>query len=188
VLGEEYAAQTWAEGMDANGRPSVIPGKEPNAVGGLVWPSLQGATNWFSPSYDPNTQQFFVPNRRMGARYFKADVEYVPGQPFLGGGEQALDGDDASGAVISLNALTGELQWEFVLQTPPWSGVMATGGGLVFGASNEGQFFALDAEDGIPLWNFNTGAHVRTNPMGFAVDGAQRIAIIGGQALYVFVF
>ncbi len=186
LLGEEYSYQTWAEGIDDTGRPIVIPGTDPNREGNLIWPSLQGATNWFSPSYNPQTEQFFVPNRRMGALYFKADVEYVPGQPFLGGGEQALDGDDASGAVISLDATTGEMQWEFVLQTPPWSGVMATGGGLVFGSSNEGNFFALDAEDGNPLWNFNTGAHVRTNPMGFAVDDEQRVAIIGGQTLFVF--
>jgi len=186
LLGEEYSYQTWAEGIDANGRPIVIPGKEPNREGNLVWPSLQGATNWFSPSYNPQTQQFFVPNRRMGALYFKADVDYVPGQPFLGGGEQALDGDDASGAIISLDAITGELQWEFELLTPPWSRIMATGGGLVFGSSNEGQFFALDAEDGSPLWNFNTGAHISTNPMEFAVDGEQRVAVIGGQTLFVF--
>ena len=186
LLGEEYSYQTWAEGIDDNGRPIVIPNTDPTREGNLVWPSLQGATNWFSPSYNPNTEQFFVPNRRMGAIYFKADVDYEPGMPFLGGGEQPLDGDDASGAILSLDAMTGEQQWEFELQTPLWSGVMATGGGLVFGSSNEGNFFALDAEDGEPVWFFNTGAHIRTNPMGFAVDGNQRVAIIGGQTLFVF--
>ncbi len=118
--------------------------------------------------------------------FLEVDAEYETGQPFPGGGEQALDGDQASGAVLALDATTGEQQWEFELQTPPWSGVMATAGGLVFGASNEGYSFALDEETGDPLWNFNTGAHVRTNPMGFAVDGNQRVAIIGGQTLFVF--
>lgn len=186
LLGEEYSFQTWSEGIDDNGRPIVIPNTEPMREGNLVWPSLQGATNWFSPSYNPQTEQFFVPNRRMGAIYFKSDVEYVPGMPFLGGGEQPLDGDDASGAILALDVMTGEQQWEFELQTPPWSGVMATAGGLVFGASNEGNFFALDAEDGDPLWFFNSGAHIRTNPMGFSVDGNQRVAITGGQTLFVF--
>ena len=186
LLGEEYSFQTWSEGIDDNGRPIVIPNTEPMREGNLVWPSLQGATNWFSPSYNPQTEQFFVPNRRMGAIYFKSDVEYELGMPFLGGGEQPLDGDDASGAILALDVMTGEQQWEFELQTPPWSGVMATAGGLVFGASNEGNFFALDAEDGDPLWFFNTGAHIRTNPMGFSVDGNQRVAIIGGQTLFVF--
>ena len=186
LLGEEYSFQTWSEGIDDNGRPIVIPNTEPMREGNLVWPSLQGATNWFSPSYNPQTEQFFVPNRRMGAIYFKSDVEYELGMPFLGGGEQPLDGDDASGAILALDAMTGDQQWEFELQTPPWSGVMATAGGLVFGASNEGNFFALDAEDGDPLWFFNTGAHIRTNPMGFSVDGNQRVAITGGQTLFVF--
>ena len=186
LLGEEYSFQTWSEGIDDNGRPIVIPNTEPMREGNLVWPSLQGATNWFSPSYNPQTEQFFVPNRRMGAIYFKSDVEYELGMPFLGGGEQPLDGDDASGAILALDVMTGEQQWEFELQTPPWSGVMATAGGLVFGASNEGNFFALDAEDGDPLWFFNTGAHIRTNPMGFSVDGNQRVAITGGQTLFVF--
>jgi alcohol dehydrogenase (cytochrome c) len=186
LLGEEYSYQTWAAGIDDTGRPIVLPNTEPTREGNLVWPSLQGATNWFSPSYNRNTQQFFVPNRRMGAVYYKADAVYTPGAPFLGGGEQALDGDRASGAILALDVMTGQQQWEFELQAPPWSGVMATAGGLVFGASNEGIFFALDARDGKPLWNFNSGAHIRTNPMGFAVDGNQRVAIIGGRTLFVF--
>ena len=185
LLAEEYSYQTWAEGIDENGRPIVIPNTEPTREGVLVWPSLQGATNWFSPSYNPQTEQFFVANRRMGAIYFKADAVYQPGQPFLGGGEQALDGDQATGAILALDVMSGEQQWEFELLTPPWSGVMATSGGLVFGSSNEGQFFALDAATGDPLWNFNTGAHIRTNPMGFSIDDNQRVAIIGGQTLFV---
>lgn len=186
LLGEEYSYQTWAEGIDDSGRPIVIPNTEPTREGNLVWPSLQGATNWFSPSYNPQTGQFFVPNRRMGAVYYKADAEYTPGAPFLGGGEQALDGDQATGAIVALDAMTGEQEWEFELLTPPWSGVMATSGNLVFGSSAEGVFFALDAASGNPLWNFNSGAHIRTNPMGFAVDGNQRVAIIGGRTLFVF--
>ncbi|MDA1073154.1 MAG: PQQ-dependent dehydrogenase, methanol/ethanol family [Proteobacteria bacterium] len=186
LLAQVYSKQTWAAAIDATGRPILLPDKEPTEEGTLVWPSLQGATNWFSPSYNPDTQQFFVPNRRMGAVYYKADAEYQPGMPFMGGGEQALSGDEASGAILALNALTGEQMWEFVLRSPPWSGIMSTAGGLVFSSSNEGNFFALDATSGAPLWSFNTGAHIRTNPMGFAIDDQQRVAIIGGQTLFVF--
>jgi alcohol dehydrogenase (cytochrome c) len=182
----EYSKQTWADGIDADGRPIVRPGTAPSEDGTLVWPSLQGATNWFSPSYDPRNRRFFVANRRMGSVYYKADAEYEPGRPFLGGGEQALSGDAASGAVLALDGLSGKRLWEFPLQSPPWSGVMATAGDLVFGSTNEGWFFALDAASGEPLWRFNTGAHIRTNPMAFAVDGRQRIAITGGRTLFVF--
>lgn len=186
LLGTPYSKQTWAAGLDSEGRPILLPDTEPTEEGTLVWPSLQGAINWFSPSYSPETGRFFIPNRRMGAIYFKADAEYEPGQPFLGGGEQALSGDDASGAVLAIDAMTGEQLWEFPLKAPPWSGLMATSGRLVFGSSLEGMFFALDEATGQSLWHFNTGAHIRTNPMGFSVDGRQRIAITGGNTLFVF--
>ena len=126
---EPYAKQTWAKRIDERGRPEVIPGTEPTEDGVLVWPSLQGATNWYSPSYSPKTHLFFVATREMGAVYFKSDVDYEPGEYFTGGGEQALDGEDARGYIRALDADTGKLRWEFEMLTPPWAGVLATGGG-----------------------------------------------------------
>jgi alcohol dehydrogenase (cytochrome c) len=183
--GQEYSKQTWAEGLDPNGRPVVIPGTEPTFEGNLVWPSLQGATNWFSPSYSPLTETLYVPVRHMGAVYYKSDQEYQPGRPYLGGGEQALAGDDAWGYVKALDARTGDIRWEHRLLTPPWSGVMATAGGLVFGSSNEGNLFALDAETGRSLWDFHAGAPGRSNPMSFELDGRQRVVIPAGASVFV---
>lgn len=186
LVGKEYSKQTWAAGLDNTGRPILLQNTEPTKEGTLIWPSLQGATNWFSPSYSPLTDQFFVATRLMGSIYYKADVEYEAGKPFTGGGEQSLSGDEAAGAIRALNALTGERQWDFPLQSPPWAGVMATAGGLVFGGSNEGNVFALDVTDGTPLWNLQVGGAVRTNPMAFAVDGRQRVVISAGLTLFVF--
>ena len=49
-----------------------------------------------------------------------------------------------------------------------------------------GNFFALDAESGKPLWDLQLGAAVSANPMSFAVDGKQYVAIAAGSALFVF--
>ena len=184
--GQEYSKQTWASGLDENGRPIVLPDTEPTEEGNLVWPSLQGATNWFSPSYSPLTETLYVPVRHMGAIYYKAAAEYVPGRPFLGGGEQALAGDDAWGYVKALDIRTGDVRWEFQVLSPLWNGVMATAGGLVFGATNEGNFFALDADTGESLWDFQAGAPARSNPSSFEIDGRQRIVLEAGNAVYVF--
>jgi len=186
LVGTPYSRQTWAEGLDENGRPIVIPGTEPSEEGTLVWPSLQGATNWFSPSYSPLTELFYVPTREMSAVYFKADVDYEPGQPFMGGGEQALRGDQAAGSVRALDMRTGELRWEFDLKSPPWAGVMATAGGLVFGGSDEGNFFALDDATGESLWEFQTGGSVHANPISYTIDGRQYVAVASGSSLFVF--
>jgi alcohol dehydrogenase (cytochrome c) len=66
------------------------------------------------------------------------------------------------------------------------SGVLSTAGGLVFGGTDEGNFFALDAESGKPLWDTQLGGQVRSNPMAFSVDGRQYVAIAAGYALFVF--
>ncbi len=184
--GVPYAKQTWTNGLFEDGRPNVIPGKEPTVEGNLVYPSLQGATNWFSPSYSPKSGLFFVSVREMGSIYYKSDVEFEEGKPFMGGGERALSGDQAHGAVRALNAETGEMNWEFKLQSPPWSGLMSTAGGLVFGGSMEGNFFALDAGTGNPLWEIQTGGPIIANPIGFNIDGDQHVAIAAGHSIYVF--
>jgi alcohol dehydrogenase (cytochrome c) len=85
-----------------------------------------------------------------------------------------------------LDVTTGKMKWEFRLQEPPWAGVLATAGGVVFGGSNEGNFFALDAATGKPLWDFQTGAPIAANPISFLIEGKQHVAIAAGQALFVF--
>lgn len=186
LAGKAFAKQTWASGLDAKGRPMVLPNTEPSEKGTLVWPSLQGAVNWYSPSYSPLTGWVYAAVREMGSYYYKAEAEYEPGAFFLGGGEQALTGDQAWGAVRALEATTGEIKWEFRLHSPPWAGTLSTAGGVVFGGCNEGNFFALDQKNGKLLWEFQTGGPIHANPVTYLVDGKQCIAIAGKHALFVF--
>jgi alcohol dehydrogenase (cytochrome c) len=186
LLGVPYAKQTWANGIDEKGRPMLKPGTEPSEKGTFLFPSLQGATNWYSPSYSRQTGYFYVAVREMGSYYFKTEAEYKPGEYFMGGGEQAETGDKAKGAIRALDALTGEIKWSFDVHSPPWAGVMATAGGLVFAGTNEGNFLALDAKTGKSLWDFQTGAAIRSNPVSFGLDGDQFISIASGNAVYVF--
>jgi alcohol dehydrogenase (cytochrome c) len=185
LLGTAYAKQTWARGLDAKGRPLVIPNMEPSEKGTLVYPSLQGSTNWSSPSYSPMTGMLYVPVREMGSIYYKSPVEYRPGTYFTGGSEKRL-AEESWGAVRAIDIKTGQAAWDFKLPSPPWAGVMATAGGLVFGGSNEGNFYAVDAKTGKPLWQFQTGGPIRCGPMSFLSEGKQRVAVSGGRSLFVF--
>jgi alcohol dehydrogenase (cytochrome c) len=185
IRGASYAKQTWARGLDERGRPILIPEMEPSEKGTLVYPSLQGSTNWSSPSYSPATGMLYVPVREMGSIYFKSPVEYQPGTYFTGGSEKRLD-EESWGAVRAIDVKTGKAAWDFKLPSPPWAGVLSTAGGLVFGGSNEGNFYALDAKSGKPLWQFQTGGAIRSGPMSFLADGKQRVAVSGGHALFVF--
>jgi len=124
--------------------------------------------------------------REMGAIYYKREAEYRVGAFFAGGGERPLRGDQASGAVRALDPLTGQRRWDFKLHEPTWAGVLSTAGGVVFGGSEEGNFFALDALTGKPLWHFYAGGAIAANPISFEIDGEQRIAIAADRVLMVF--
>jgi alcohol dehydrogenase (cytochrome c) len=186
LAGRAYAKQTWAHGLDAKGRPIRAPNSEPTEKGALIWPNLNGATIWFSPSYNPQTDLLYVAVREVGAVYFKRDAEYKEGTFYAGGGENELPADDASGAIRALNARTGEMRWEFKLHSPACASVLSTAGGLVFSGTDEGNFFALDAGAGKPLWDFQTGGSISSNPISFTMDGHQYVAIAADRVLYVF--
>jgi len=57
---------------------------------------------------------------------------------------------------------------------------------LVFSADAAGNFFALNADTGEPLWHLLLGAAVRSNPVAFGVAGKEYIADAAGNTLFVF--
>jgi alcohol dehydrogenase (cytochrome c) len=186
LLGKPYVKQTWAKGLDDKGRPVRAPNTFPSLDGTTVWPSVAGANNWYSPTYSSQTGLLYVAARESGSVYFIGDPEYKEGEQFNGGSFRRVPGEQEWGAVRAFEPATGELKWEHRLFTPPWSGLLSTAGNLVFGSTNEGQVFALHAVTGKPLWRYQTGGNARANPISYAVDGRQRVALAMGNSLHVF--
>jgi alcohol dehydrogenase (cytochrome c) len=184
--GRPYVKQTWAKQLDDSGRPVPIPGIEPTAEGLKIYPHAAGGTNWYSPSYSPKNNLFYVAAREHAALYFKGEADYKPGAEFNGGGMRNVPGEPGYGAIRALEPTTGELRWHYDLFSPPWAGVLSTAGGLVFGGCDEGYFFALDAATGKHLWRFQTGGRIVSNPISYLSEGKQRVAIAAGHAIYVF--
>ncbi len=60
----------WASGIDSRGRPMIKPGYAPSPDGALVEPASDGATNWLSPSFDPQTGLFYVSARRVFSVFY----------------------------------------------------------------------------------------------------------------------
>ncbi len=181
-----FAKQTWANGMDKQGRPILLPDTAPKPEGTIVYPGLHGATNYGSPSYSPQTRFLYVSARDEGTLFYRATAEYVPGSLFTAGGMRGIAGLEPSGSIKALDSLTGEQRWEFPLHSPQWGGVLSTAGGLVFGGTSEGNLFALDALTGKPLWNIQAGGPVQGNPISYQSEGRQYVAVTAGHALLVF--
>lgn len=199
LLGEPFVKLTWAERLDAKGRPVKAPGQEPSEKGTLVYPGVQGGTNWYAPSYSPSTGLFYVTAwDDYPGIYFTWRQQYEPGKWFAGGSVQAelpaimrreirTWGPEAGyGAVRAIDPATGRRVWEHRMSDVSDSGLLTTASDLLFSGNREGHFFVLDARDGKPLWTRYLGGQVAASPITWAVDGKQFVTIASGRGLFTF--
>jgi alcohol dehydrogenase (cytochrome c) len=187
LVGKPYAAQTWAQGLDVNGRPIRVPGMEPTYEGVLVSPPIVGGTNWYSPGFSQETGYFYVTAFDGEQEFFKRDEDYEEGQRYTGGGGRYTQPMDAfHSSIRAIDPATAEIVWEFPIQPRSSAGITTTAGGLVFTGSADGFFFALNARTGEELWHMSLGARVHAAPMTFAVDGKQYVTIASGNVVYTF--
>ncbi|HXX19314.1 MAG TPA: PQQ-dependent dehydrogenase, methanol/ethanol family [Candidatus Acidoferrum sp.] len=189
LAGKAYAKETWAKGLDAKGRPIELANIDPTPQGNLIYPSITGSVNWTSSSYSPLTGLFYVDTREQGAYYYKGHPTISPHNPLDiggGGGQKVVGGDDAYSVIRALEATTGDLKWQFKMVGDSWTGTLVTAGNLVFCADAEGNFFALDATTGKPLWHVQLGNSLRANPITYSVDGKQYVEAAAGNSVFVF--
>jgi alcohol dehydrogenase (cytochrome c) len=85
--------------------------------------------------------------------------------------------------VKAIDPSTGEIRWTHPLYSMPQAGILSTAGNQVFGGTDEGQFFALDAASGKELWHANT---VIAGPVSYLSKGKQFLSIAAGSAIFTF--
>ena len=187
LRGTAFAKQTWAERIDENGRPIRIPGMLPNEEGVLVYPSVNGAANWWSNTYSPRTELLYVVTYDGADTFFIGEDEYVPGEMFVGGApERFVPLETYASMIRALEPRTGETRWEFPLQPKTQSGLLSTASDLVFGGSVDGYFYALDAVNGTELWRINVGGNVKAAPISYMVGTVQYVTIAAGNSILTF--
>jgi alcohol dehydrogenase (cytochrome c) len=182
-----YGKITWSNSKDSEGRPVPTNESSPTPEGRTVCPGALGTTNWMSPSFDAQTELFYVSAREQCDIFSTAPQPYEAGHAYYG--SAYFPSDEAEpywGALRAIDPESGQVKWEFKHPSPTWSGVLSTAGGLVFTGDAEGNFVALNAATGKPLWHFQMGGAVYASPMAFAVDGKEYIAIAAGSSLYTF--
>ena len=187
LLAEEFALQTWAVDIDDDGRPVRLPDTFPSEEGTLVAPVAQGAANWWSPSYSPQTGLFYLMAYDAEAKYYLGEAEYAEGELFVGSFPEAAGPmDEDVSAVRAIDPQTGAIKWERQVQARSTSGILSTAGGLVFGGTVQGNFFALNAQTGDELWHRSTGGWIHAAPVTYTIDGKQHVSIAAGHALFTF--
>ncbi len=186
LFARAYTEVNWTDGISPDGRPILIPGHEPTDEGTLTCPGMGGGHNWHATSYSPLTDLYYFNSGDGCQIYHGAPQEFVEGEYYLGSAMENVSGEPREGSIIAVDPATGDTRWKFPLVSPPSSGMLSTGGGLLFAGTMEGYFMALDARTGKPLWRLQTGGPVRAPAITYRFQGRQHVATAAGGSMMVF--
>ena len=177
----------WAKGIDAQGRP-IRTGVQPTAEGTRTCPGFSGATNWYSPSYNPSTGLFYLLAEENCNLFFLKPEEFAEGKTYYSTGARRSPGDYSEKILLAYNLESDKPAWRFpqVGSGHSAGGTMSTAGGVLFFGDDAQSFEAVDAQTGQPLWHFNTGQVMHASPMSYAVNGKQYVAIAAGSDIFSF--
>ena len=177
----------WVQRINERGQPVRDPGRDVT-VGGTVL-SIDGWTNWPPPAFSPQTGFFYVRGfENYGLLYY---TETDPAGT-MGLGGVTRGGQVSLGSSIrAIDYRTGKVAWEHDFGTGQGfmstlgSGLLATAGGIVFGADQGENFVAFDSERGTPLWHSRL-QNVSNAPEAFMLDDHQYVMVAADDMIYAF--
>jgi len=178
--------QTWARGIDNEGRP-IPSGLIPDEKGVEICPGEGGATNWYSPSYDPAMHLFFFRSLDACAIFQSKTEPFEEGRNWYATGTRATEqGGHGYINAFDLNTLTFSWRNAQIGPYKGWGGVMSTATGLVIYGDDAENFVVLDGRTGKALWHFNVGQIVHASPMSYAIGGKEYFAVAAGSDIFAF--
>ncbi len=179
IYGRPIAEVNWAT-LDSNGRPIVDRTKVPTRtyVAKRVCPGPNGGKEWNPMAISPLTGYVYIPTREVCVDVQGKLQEPKRGEPYWG--VEMIKFHQGYGTLLAVDLESGNSAWQVRFKSPIMSGILATGGGLVFAGSPEGEFMAFNAKNGDQLWKFRTGSGIVGGPMTYVVDGKQYVAVPSG--------
>jgi alcohol dehydrogenase (cytochrome c) len=178
---------TWASGIDAKGRP-ILTGKIPSAEGTEVCPSFAGATNWYSPSYNPEQNRlYFLALQDCGTFFLKPEA-FAEGRTYYATGVRHSRAVKSGKKLLAYDLVTNKIVWEYQLvgERDSSAGTLSTASGLVFFGDNAQALEAIDTATSKPLWYFTMGQSIHASPMSYSILGKQYVAIAAGTDIFSF--
>jgi len=183
---EKFQPTNWAKAYDLKtGMPEVDPTKVTHTgiFARQVCPSSTGGKEFVPSALSPRTGLLYIPAHNTCMDHEGVEVNYIAGTPYLGSettmypGPGGYQGELMAWDVTNAKEVWGIKEPDF----PVYSGVLATGGDLVFYGTMDGWFRALDARKGTVLWQMKLASGIVADPITFkGPDGKQYIAIYAG--------
>jgi acido-empty-quinoprotein group A len=178
-----YVPLNWSKGVNRRGEPIPNPKKYPTVDGTLVSVTGGGATNWFPPSFDPQTGLFYV-NATEGYSIAYLQTTNKNAQGFAGKAVTLA----SHGMLDALDYKTGKLAWQHVYpnESGEHAGILTTAGHLLFTGDTVGNLIAYDPANGNILWHYHQLGPVSNGPETYMLDGKQYLIVGAGRFLYAY--
>ena len=191
---EKFAPLTWATHVDlATGRPVEVPEARYDKTGKpvIVSPGALGMHNWHPMAYHPHTGYVYIPVQVSNAAYaspkeFKLNLQGTnTGTDFFGGAALfnqpgAPPRGNVESYILAWDPINAREVWRIKNEVYGSTGILATGGNLIFSGNHDGEFNAYNATTGEKLWSAPTQARVVAAPSTYLVDGEQHVAVLVG--------
>lgn len=156
--------------IDENGRVTRNPDITHRDIGDVLVAGPRAGKDWWYGAYSPLTNAVYQPLLNAWLRQTS--------QEWTGRGNAAIrrtipspDQPGLVGMVKGYDVATGELLWEYKQPAPWLGGLVATGGGLLFGGDSNRRFRALDQETGTVLWETILNSRITGGAISYGVDG-----------------
>src|SRR5579862_5981618 len=173
----------WSKGLNAKGQPIPNPAKEATTDGVLVSPNSGGATNWPSPSFDPETGLFYVGTSETFSVFYLTDTDPHP----EGYGAVQRGAGSYGGTLRAIDYKTGKTVWQHHYPGGVGAaGILTTAGKLLFTGDNSQHLIAYDPANGKILWHAGLGANVSNGPETYLLDEQQYLVVGAGDSLFAF--
>ena len=162
-------------------RPDVLAQKTNTWISSC--PSAAGGHDWPPTSYDQKNDLMIIPLDQSCNMMLGHDVAQHTGVVQPEGEEKVffMPGTEGNmGRLAAYRTATMEPVWSFQQRSPFLTGVLSTDGNVSFVGDYDRVFRAIETTTGKTLWTVRLPTVVQGNPVAFAVDGKQYIAITTG--------
>jgi len=184
---EKFQSSTnWAKDYDLKtGLPAVDPAKVTHTgiYARQVCPSSTGAKEFVPSALSPRTGLLYIPAHNTCMDHEGLEANYIAGTPYLGSSTTMYRGPgEYQGELVAWDIDNAKPVWGIKEPDfPLYSGVLATGGDLVFYGTMDGWFRAVDAHKGSILWQTKLASGIVGDPITFkGPDGRQYVAVYSG--------
>src|SRR5690349_6027262 len=187
---------TWTKGIDPKtGKPvDYDPNLDVQTYAGIgvrrgkagseLCPWWSGAPTFFPPTYDGKRMVAYVAAAEgcSGGTSIKTPMD--ENRDWVGQRMCCFEQGrtNAHGSLWAIDVRTGKVMAKEQFPLPNESGLLSTGGDLLFSGHHTGHFAAYDSDTLKEAWSFDLGTPITAPPMSYSVNGKQYIAVVAGGA------